>query len=197
MYARNVCFDIATFLGYDWFIQLDDDYYWFGYRTDKGGKSIKNLDIIFDYLIEFMQSDNRILSVALSQGGDHIGGYKPNKKITRKAMNSFICSTSRPFKFFGRMNEDVNTYTRLGHLGNLFFTICNLQLDQKDTQSNDGGMTSIYNTNGTYVKSFYTILYGPSYTKIGTIGIKHPRLHHRINWNCAVPCILSSMNKKH
>ena len=51
-------------------------------------------------------------------------------------MNSFFCSTKRPFKFLGTINEDVNIYTRLGSIGDLFFTVPNVSLKQTDTQSN-------------------------------------------------------------
>ena len=66
-------------------------------------------------------------------------------------MNSFLCSTDRPFKFVGAMNEDVNTYTTLGSRGNLFFTFTSLQLDQKETQSQAGGITDMYLKYGTYI----------------------------------------------
>ncbi len=74
--------------------------------------------------------------------------------VKRKAMNSFICSVDRPFSFMGRINEDVNTYTNLGRCGELFMTIGAVQLGQKQTQKNSGGMTELYLDSGTYVKSF-------------------------------------------
>jgi hypothetical protein len=195
LYARNACFDIAKDLGIKYFIELDDDYYWFGYRMASGGKSMKNIDVIFESLVFFLEN-SKIDSVAFSQGGDHIGGYDENKQVSRKAMNSFVCSTNRPFVFVGRINEDVNTYTRYGGVGKIFLTIMNIQLDQKDTQSNKGGMADLYLMNGTYVKSFYTVMYAPSCACIRMMGIHHPRLHHSISWNNAVPCIISEDYKK-
>lgn len=35
VYARNVCFDFAQQLGYDYFLELDDDYLEFEYRDKK------------------------------------------------------------------------------------------------------------------------------------------------------------------
>lgn len=195
VYARNFCFLIAEKLNIKYFVQLDDDYYWFGYRTINGAKSTRKLDNIFNSLVNFLKSTN-ITSVAFSQGGDHIGGYDDNKRISRKAMNSFVCATDRKFNFVGRINEDVNTYVRLGGLGHLFFTIMNIQLDQKDSQSNSGGMTDTYLDTGTYVKSFYSVMYNPSCVKVKTMGIHKKRLHHSINWDCAVPCIVDSIYKK-
>ena len=111
-------------------------------------------------------------------------------------MNFFVCSTDRPFQFIGRINEDVNTYVRLGTLGDLFFTIADLRLEQLDTQSNTGGLTEFYLDGGTYVKSFYTVLFSPSCTKINLMGNKNKRLHHMIKWNNAVPIILEEKYKK-
>ena len=194
VYARNACFDIAKDLGIKYFIQLDDDYYWFGYRTEKGGCSVKSLDGIFDAMLNFFKKTNTS-AIAMSQGGDHIGGYDPQKTLKRKAMNSFICSTNRPFRFVGRINEDVNSYTSLGGVGIIFFSIMQVQLDQKDTQQNDGGMTDIYVDSGTYIKSFYTVIFSPSCTKIRLMGTSHKRLHHSISWANAVPVILDEKYK--
>jgi hypothetical protein len=196
IYARNACFILAQKLGLDYFIELDDDYYVFCYRTEAGGKIIRNLDRVFRALVDFLSSSEKISSVAFSQGGDHIGGYDPTKQVSRKAMNSFVCATRRPFIFSGRINEDVNTYINLGGRGQLFFTIMNIQLDQKDTQSNSGGMTELYLESGTYIKSFYSVMYNPSCVSVGVIRGKHVRLHHRINWGSAVPVIIEEKYRK-
>jgi len=195
IYARNACFDIAKDLGIKYFIELDDDYYWFGYRM-KTGKSTRQLDNLFESLTTFLCSNDNIYSVAFSQGGDHIGGYDPKKQIARKAMNSFICSTNKRFYFNGRINEDVNTYAHEGSLGKIFFTIMCIQLDQKDTQSNKNGMVDLYLTNGTYIKSFYTVMYQPSSVSIRMMGIHHPRLHHSISWDNTVPVIINDRYRK-
>jgi len=196
VYARNVCFYIAKKLGFDNFIQLDDDYYWFGHRTKEGAKTTRSLDKIFSHLVDFV-NETQVTTVCFSQGGDHIGGFDDNKKTRRKAMNSFVCSTKKPFSFIGRINEDVNTYTRLGGLGKIFFTINNIQLDQKDTQSNTGGMTDVYLIGGTYIKSFYSVIVNHSCVKVKTITAKHTRMHHHINWDNAVPCIIDEKYKKY
>jgi hypothetical protein len=194
IHARNACFEIAKELGVKYFIQLDDDYYYFGYRYDTGAKIIKNLDEVFRIVFDFYKSTN-ITSIALSQGGDHIGGFS-GIKLKRKCMNSFFCSTDRPFQFIGSINEDVNTYTTLGSRGHVFFTFTNLQLDQKDTQSNKGGMTDQYNLSGTYVKSFHSVMMQPNSVKVSMMNSSNPRLHHSISWNNTTPMIVSDNHKK-
>ena len=105
-------------------------------------------------------------------------------------MNSFICSTKRPFKFLGLLNDDVNTYVTEGIRGRLMFTALSFSLSQKATQSGKGGVTDIYLKYGTYVKSFYTVMLAPSCVKVAPMGDKHYRLHHRVSWNNAVPKIM-------
>ena len=111
-------------------------------------------------------------------------------------MNSFFCSTERPFDFMGRINDDVNAYTSLGAIGNVFFTIPNVSLKQTDTQTNEGGLTDIYLSQGTYVKSFYSVLFSPSSVKVSVLNTENARLHHRVSWNNAVPKILNEKYKK-
>ena len=201
VYARNASFDIAKKLNIKYFLQLDDDYIAFHYRLYAIHKpeQIKNLDNIFDMMLDFYKSIPA-KSIAMAQGGDFIGGSEntlaKNPKVKRKCMNSFFCSTERPFKFVGRINEDVNTYTQKASIGNLFFTIPILSLTQASTQSSEGGMTEIYLDKGTYIKSFYSVIFSPSSVKIALMGDTNMRLHHRVKWASAVPLILNEKHKK-
>jgi TET-Associated Glycosyltransferase len=202
LYARNACFEIARDLGIETFIQLDDDYIDFTHKRDAlqqyiNGRAIRDLDAVFDALVAYFHSMPQALSIAMSQTGDFPGGdlctsrYKPS----RKAMNSFICSTSRPFQFVGRINEDVNTYTTLSSRGGLFLTIKDVCLQQRPTQSNAGGMTEMYLASGTYVKSFYTVMFQPSSVKVGMV-VSCNRLHHVVRWRNTAPCILAPHHRK-
>jgi len=202
LWARNACWDLAKQIGYRYFIQLDDDYYEFKHRRigighrlstsanqEYHGWKISNLDMVFDALVRLVET-TPIKTVALSQGGDHMGGEPHKLRYRRKAMNSFVCDTAKPFLFRGRINEDVNTYVSLGRTGDLFFTDMQLQLEQYQTQENAGGMTEVYLDSGTYVKSFYTVMAAPSCTSIRLMGRFNKRLHHKINWRKAVPLII-------
>ena len=203
VYARNACFDLAKKIGVKYFLVLDDDYGSFHYRIYKTSKAkpkrIFNLNNIFEAMLNYYKSIPA-KTIAMSQGGDFIGGagnsYASNPKLRRKCMNSFLCSTDRPFNFVGRINEDVNTYVQNATTGDLFFTLPILSVEQKTTQSNEGGLTEIYLSKGTYVKSFYSVMYTPSAVKVSLMGDKHMRLHHRITWNNATPVILEEKYKK-
>ena len=202
LYARCACFDIAEELGYDYFLELDDDYANFRSRVINGDSLdtvyIKDFDSLVNIVLEFLEVSNAH-TVALSQIGDFIGGKNSKMckdRLSRKAMNAFFCKTSRRFNWFGRMNEDVSTYITLGSRGYLFFTISDVSIDQLATQSLAGGMSSSYADSGTYVKTFYTIMSAPSCVKMYTLGVTHKRFHHLIDWNSAVPKIISSRYKK-
>lgn len=193
-HARNACFEIANRIGVRYFVQLDDDYYYFGYRYETGAKIINNLNSVFDAMLKFYKS-TPTTTIAFSQGGDHIGGFS-GIKMKRKAMNSFFCSVDRPFQFVGAMNEDVNTYTTLSARGALFFTFTNIQLDQKDTQSQSNGITDMYRNFGTYCKAFTTTMMHPSGVRAAMMNSKNPRIHHKISWGNTTPMIIDERFKK-
>jgi hypothetical protein len=203
IYARNAAFDVARTLGYLYFIELDDDYRHFLFRFDDSfdyhPRVVRDLDAVFSALLKFYVASGAH-SVAVAQGGDFIGGENSSMAsaitLKRKCMNSFICSTERPFKFVGRINEDVNTYTRGASVGLLLFTVNQLTLEQMQTQSNSGGMTELYLDSGTYVKSFYSVMYMPSAVKVRVMQSKNSRLHHSVSWINTVPKILSDSHKK-
>lgn len=112
-------------------------------------------------------------------------------------MNTFFCSTKKSFNFIGHINEDVNTYTNLASVGELFFTVNVMAIGQKMTQKNKGGMTEVYVDGGTYYKSFMSVMMMPSAVKIQMMGEKNRRIHHSVSWNNTTPLIMSEKWKKH
>lgn len=204
IYARNACFDLARQVGCRYFIQLDDDYMAFEYRTNheydipNKGWAIRSLNNVLSYYLNWLEKCKNVSTVAFAQGGDFIGGIDKKKPIacTRKAMNSFICDVEKPFKFVGRINEDVNTYTCKQRSGQIFLTSMATSIVQKQTQTNAGGMTDLYLDSGTYVKSFYSVMYAPSCVSVKLLQSKHSRLHHSVNWKAAAPCIIREQHRK-
>lgn len=200
-YPRNAMNEAAIKLGYDYYIQLDDDYNDFRYKFDDNlkyvhRKGINNLDKIFDILVSYVDK-SPIKTICLAQGGDFFGGEESSLadtiKAKRKAMNSFVCSVKKPIKFIGQMNEDVNTYIVGGSRGEIYLTTNQVALQQAPTQATSGGMTDIYLDSGTYVKSFYSVMYQPSSVKVSKMS---GRLHHSIDWKRTVPKILRESLKK-
>lgn len=203
IYARNANFKIAKDLGIKYFLQLDDDYHAFEAKFNKNLKYkyslFQKLDELFDIIINFYKSVN-IKSIALAQTGDFFGGMEGTfgKSIffKRKCMNSWFLNSDNPINFIGKMNEDFTTSIYYGSLGELFFSIDQVTVNQEDTQKAIGGMSDLYANNGTYIKTFYTIMAVPSCIKVSLIGINHRRLHHQTKWENAVPKIIAEENKK-
>lgn len=201
--ARNECFVIAKKMGLKYFLELDDDYDDINYPYVAENKlkrqRCKNLDGVFEAMIEFLRVSNAD-TVTFAQGGDFIGG-KDNRlvteiKVKRKPMNSFFMDVDKPFEFLGATNEDVNAYVLLGKTGWLGMLIADVAIDQMTTQTNAGGLTDIYLQNGTYVKSFYSVIARPDCVSVGLMGSTHMRMHHSIEWDYCVPKIVSDRWKK-
>lgn len=201
IHARNYCFELAKEIGVTYFIELDDDYYEFIYKfkDTKGQVMAKDINSIFKLMFEYYKSISA-LSICFSQTGDFIGGIDNGKGMyrfsKRKCMNSFFCSTERPFTFIGSINEDVNTYTTMAMRGKLFLTIPVFAINQKDSQTQKRGMSDVYKLQGTYIKSFTTILMQPSNVNIFMMNASHKRIHHSIKWNNTTPMIIRESHKK-
>ena len=201
VFARNIVYKKAKEIGLKYILVLDDDYsgYYNCFDNERNyitkNTKIKNLD---GYLID-TNSD----CIAFSQGGDFIGGDNSKiaklhikGKLSRKAMNAFFFDVDKPLYFGGRINEDVNMYITEGKIGKKIFTYARARLEQIETQANSGGLTEIYKDLGTYVKSFYSIIYNPSCVKLMMMGVKNKRIHHKILWKYTTPMILSEKHKK-
>lgn len=159
---------------------------------------VKQFDRLCEVYLDFLE-DTKSTTVAFAQGGDFIGGLNGGvwrNFVKRKAMNSFFFRSDEEMRFVGRVNEDVNTYTKFGELGKLFLTARDVMLNQLQTQSNSGGMTDVYLDSGTYLKSFYSVMFCPSAVTVQAMGPTNKRLHHRIDWECCVPKIIDEKYKK-
>ena len=210
---RNAIWDLAENLGHRYFIQLDDDYTSFSFRWNEHLTHewipMTNLDSVLAAMVDWFRTlPEQAVTVAMSQGGDWIGGASSKAHVNvyarRKAMNSFICDTRRRFPFPGRLNEDVNAYTEVQRRGLAMFTLFQVQLLQHPTQQDSGGLTETYRDDGTYVKSFYSVMRCASAVKIdrlhprfGHVAGGVPRIHHRVNHNhCAPKIIPETLQKK-
>lgn len=205
IHARNASFQLAEQVGVRYFMQLDDDYTTVTHTISPDNEyltsrpRVRNLDAVLEAMVKFLQGVPYVSTVAFGQGGDFIGGPGSSfarRALPRKAMNTFICDTQRPFVFTGRLNEDVNTYTSNSRAGRVMLSYPRIRIEQKATQSNPGGNTETYLNSGTYVKAFYTIMYAPSCAKISTMGHTERRIHHRINWATTAPKILHERHRK-
>lgn len=206
-FARNAVYGIAQELGLKYFFEADDDLCRFRHRyiDDNGVLRTKFVDKEFDDIVnaylDYMD-DTQIDVLAFGQTGDLIGGK--NSKLfvdtyRRKAMQGFFVRVDHPIEYVGRFNDDVNAYVGHGKLGYIFLTYRDMIMDTLETQARTGGITAMYNKYGTYVKTFYTVILCPNCVKIYTMGDSmhnYHRVHHLIDWERAVPKIISGRYKK-
>lgn len=202
VFARNECWKIAEGLGLTHFCVLDDDYKTFGIRYACQGKlreaKITEIDEVFAAFCEFLDVSGAI-TVCMAQGGDYIGGSKGgffHKGLSRKAMNVWFMRTDRPFRYMGLTNEDTNMYVTLGGIGDIMFTVTNVSVNQTQTQDNPGGLTDIYKQDGTFIKSFYSVMCRPDCVKVAAMGDRYMRMHHNVEWDYCVPKILNEKWRK-
>ena len=205
VFARNVLYDIARDLGLKYFLELEDDTKDFVYRfvsteNKLSSKKVLDFDSIVNAMVQFLEDSNADV-VAFIQGGDLLGGWDRNlwkSKVIRKAMQTFFFRVDNPIYFQGRFNDDVNMYLQQGKVGKLVLSIRDICLITEETQKVGGGITEMYQKYGTYVKSFYSIMLRPDCVKIWgmTSFSGNRRLHHIIDWDKAVPKIISSDFKK-
>jgi hypothetical protein len=198
VYARNAIWDAAKSAGLKYFAVADDDYMAFQFRiTPDGGyyaKTIKNADDVFGAYIQFMR-ESGVDTICFAQGGDYIGGAENTKvvngfKPSRKMMNLYFFDIAKPIEFKGTINEDLTSSVTNGVIGKKIITTFMNSITQKETQSNEGGLTEIYLELGTYVKSFYSVMAAPSCIKVALMGDSALRLHHAVTWKNAVPKII-------
>ena len=200
--ARNAIIDFAHNMGYQYHLQLDDDYKEFHFRWPKDNKmmvsKVNDLDRLFEIFLDYLsESDATCLSCAV--GGDFIGGVNNGRYfegLLRKSMNVFFLRDDKPFYFQMRMNDDVTTNALNTVRGNVFLSNTYVMIHMEDTQKGEGGMTDIYLDAGTYMKSFYTVMCAPSCCTIRMMNTSHSRPYHSIDWNHCAPKIISEKYKK-
>lgn len=202
VFARNFIQDEAQRRGYKYHVQLDDDFSGFSFRYIENGrlasKKCTDLDKLFYEVVNFQDKTN-ITALSFGLSSDYLGGIKSdkyNQGLFRKTMGTFFLRSDDIEKFKMRMNDDITTCILNTSKGKLYFSIAYIQTETPPTQKMKGGMTDAYQDNGTYRKSFYSVLCCPSFVKIAAMGIKSFRIHHKINWNNCAPKILNEKWKK-
>ena len=203
VFARNAVYEVARKMGLDYIVVMDDDYSVFNFSIDRTGfykrSKVTDMNGVIRAHLRFLKNA-KLSTLAFAQGGDFVGGWngtitKNNFRPLRKAMNTFFFDVNRPVQFNGAINEDATMGVEVARQGGVVLTDCLLQLEQTNTQEAEGGLTDIYKDDGTYQKSFYTLMAAPSSTKVmyqRAVG----RVHHFINGDCAYPKIISAEHKK-
>lgn len=200
--ARNFIQDKAEEMGYDFHLQLDDDIHGFDYRYMKNGrlvsKTCHRMDDVLKGMCEYMEA-TKITSLSFSLSAYFIGGAESGeykKQMIPKTMTTFLMRKDQKRYFHMRMNDDITTSMLNGMRGDLYYTYMPVMLSVDGTQVQNGGMTDIYRDNGTYRKSFYSVMALPSCVRVADMGISERRVHHEVRWNNCIPKLLSESWRK-
>lgn len=202
VFARNFIQDKAQEMGYKYHLQLDDDINGFTWRTIRDNRlvcvQVKNIDSVLSAMLDYMD-EAPFTALSFGLAIYYVGGLSNStwkKKMIPKTMTTFIMRASQKHYFHMRMNDDITTSALANMRGQMFYTYLPVRVDTVQTQSQEGGMTDIYRDNGTYRKSFYTVMALPSCTKISQMGLHDMRVHHEIIWNNCSPKILNESYRK-
>lgn len=202
VFARNAIQRIAREMGYKCHLQLDDDFSQFSYRMVEGNrlasKKVENVDELLFAMFEFLM-ETKITDLSFGLSSYYLGGIKSKNYengLIPKTMGSFMLKADDPIAFKMRMNDDITSTAHAWSRGKMCFSVMECQVETPPTQKQKGGMTDIYTDNGTYAKSFYSVLMCPSFMRVAQQGIKNFRIHHETDWGRCCPCIISDKWKK-
>ena len=197
VFARNFIQDKAKEMGYQYHLQLDDDIHGFAVRKVIDGKlattPIRNMDRVLEAMCQFMD-DTPTTALSFGLAMYYVGGPASRQwkqQMLHKTMTTFLMRADHIEYFHMRMNDDITTSALNVSRGMIYYTYMPLMVEVDGTQEQKGGMTDIYVDNGTYRKSFYTVMALPSCSYVATMGLSYERIHHEVRWaNCA-PKVLS------
>jgi hypothetical protein len=171
--------------------QFDDDYTGF-FRVNP---DLKRNHQIRDGL-EFQEELNKLATFAYEASLSNIGfclGHEAipaaSMGISRRVFNAHNLP-SDPGLFVmwrGRMNDDLINAIEVYHQGKIELAVKYLSLVLKQTQSEKGGNTDIYEQSGTVRKTAYAVLIEPNATKLV---IRYGRYHHSVDWSKIAPKLL-------
>lgn len=158
----------------------------------------RNNDEAVDYVAKSIEEFGFKVPCVVSGDGVLITGHTRLKACKKLGIDEVPCIVADDLQYFHmRMNDDITTSLINGMRGKLYYTYMPVMVYVDPTQVQHGGMTDIYKKNGTYRKSFYSVMCCPSCVKVSAMGITEYRIHHEISWNNAVPKLLSERWCKH
>lgn len=155
-FSRNACELLAKLGGYDYFCLFDDDinYLSLRYEVDnklKGRGITKNLDVLFERIIQYMSSAN-IATVCFGYNTIYMGGLEGfkvnNDKLRRLCAEAFIRNTHYDVVWNGTYMEDFIASIEYGRKGQVWLQIPDIQVNMPPAYKSQlsGGNTELYNS---------------------------------------------------
>lgn len=172
LYAREFITTYAYNNNVGDFLMLDDDICRFKIRVPNWEEgtltscSIRDINILLDYLFEFMNKGN-IYCLSPCHNGDFIGGLDSfnEEKLLNKRMACifFLFNSQKKFNWYSIWNEDYNSSLYNGKIGQLVFKIPQLNYETEKLESHtDSGMGDFYKSTPRFNRAFYRVVLFPS-----------------------------------
>lgn len=196
VYARNFVFNKAKELGLNYYICADDDLTGVIIRYPMGdslkSRRIDNLDKIFNFMVEYLESTPLLSTLSFSGPRCYIGGlygaYK--NKLTPNYYQLTVHKTNSSTEFIGEYNEDMNYVIDNLLVGRLNYSLVDLQVVSPERSSNSGGIA--------YQEDWFKILQSTVLLNPSGIGWKesYGKVVLKITKNNVYPKILSDRCRK-
>ena len=199
VYARHASYEIAKDLGYEYFIQCDDDIDNFQARPVKEGEllsvPIKDCSKMTDSLMELYQSEPRMITLGVGEEREYMGGVS-NPALSRGysfgAASFMLCSVGRGHYYNATFTEDGVHQVLSERCGKMIHSAVAYKLTTKDHQATGvDGMGETYASMGNgieYNEKIRMLMANPAGRRILRSGDKFRFLMER---NSARPLIVS------
>ena len=194
--TRKIVENIMREKGFRFFCVLDDDYTHVRFPNVKEVK-IKTLKKLIDFSCKILDEIPFVSVLSLAQTGEFVGGsmdFYEKTPFKLKAMNWWMCDTTKPVEYAGIMNDDVNAGILLNKRGN--FSVQYSGLFIRQAQQSSGGMKDIYaQTSAMYQKAMFSVMLAPSFVNLGYLcnysrGKETKRIYHNIQRQYAYPYVV-------
>lgn len=195
--VRNATMKISQKRGELRHWQFDDDYTIFMHFDKSLKKNVK-----FDSGVQFEEWLYRIAKFGHEARMSNIGFAQsaetfPENACTfsRRIFNAHnLPSTDDIFvPWVGRMNDDLINAINVWKSGGYEMQLKHMNMTMPNTQSEQGGLTEMYNQDGTVRKSAYPVLVAPNATRLV---VRFGRYHHSVDWSKLVPKLLHEKYQK-
>ena len=202
LYARNACYDIAEKYGLKYFTEFDDDLSAVRVRAAEDGTTkscvVKNLDELFEAMLEVFKSP-KVKSVSALSQGDYIGGAasKGFNQCVRVCNQAFFLMTERRVDFIASMNEDICSCLTYGMRGDLFLGLNGTMFLAEPIGNNTkmgNGMSEFYKKLEPFARSFIGVIVRPDCVVSESTD---DSFRIKVKWDYAVPKILNERYKKY
>lgn len=200
LYVRNAMEEIFPNMGFDAWIECDDDIKSFNYRYKLDGQLknllIHDLDKIFDLSIEYMLNSD-ITTFGFLAAFHFIGGVDYDKHTDgfkyRHCVSFYMRNASKPVKWVMNFLADDITCSMIAKNGGVVLAHKNIQtICNESFGAVEGGMAALYLDKDTPPDAMFILTVFPSSIDIG---VHHNRLVANKRYNNLMPKIISSKFK--